>query len=104
MDPTLDLVAFLNIISLVSFSVLSLAIFGRLAHRFFLYRESSQPVPILLWRDIILFTGLTALLLSAIVLRISGVSGLSSNLLWIVFSNTVIQIPLAYWAWVEYTQ
>lgn len=94
----------INIFSLGFFAILCLAIFGRLSHRVFLYREANEQLPILLIRDIILFAAFSAYIIIVLVIRGLQVSGLADNTLWLLFSSTLFIVPLAFWAWVEYRQ
>lgn len=96
----------INTVSFLTFIGLSMAIFARISHRLLLFRDAHEKIPILLKRDFALFAGLAVFLFFILAFRLfaSDQDTLRNSAFWLLFSNAVIQAPLAYWAYVEWTQ
>lgn len=98
------LLSIVNTISLTLFVVISLLIAGRIGYRALVYRKAKEKLPILLKRDLYLFSSVGLFMLLLATLRVAGVQGLNQNLAWIAFSNSLLLGPFGFWAYVEWTQ
>lgn len=97
-------ISILNGASLALFLVISVATAVKVGYRAWLYGLAQEKMPILLKRDLYLFSSIGLFILIRTALMLFGVAGLGTNILWIVFSDVLLLGPFVFWAWVEYHQ
>lgn len=102
-----DLLPLFNIFSLITFVSLAALAGSRMTYRLSRFMKFSQPVPILLKRDIVLFGALTIYFGSVLIvlgLQALGVeiSSLGDKWWWVMPRGLMVLSAMAYWVWVEY--
>jgi ABC-type microcin C transport system permease subunit YejB len=93
-----------NSISLSLFVTISLLIAGRIGYRALVYRKAQEKLPILLKRDLYLFSSIGLFMILLAFIRVAGIQGLQQNIFWLAFTNFLLLGPFAFWAYVEWTQ
>jgi len=66
------------------------------------YRKANWKIPLLLWRDIFLFTGLALPFLAIFIARAADVSVLRDQLLWSIATGTPAVLGISFAVYVEF--
>jgi len=75
---------------------------GRLWGRVQEYRKAQDKIPWLLWRDVVLFTGLAIPFLFILFARASGIAPIiRDEVAWTVVTGTPPVLAVWFWFWVE---
>lgn len=98
----MDLLNVFNILSLIIFVVLGTLAAFRMIWRFGNFIFYKVPVPVLLKRDIVLFSALSTYFGTILISYALGWTGLSKEPLWVIPRGIMVLAAMAYWVWVEY--
>ena len=91
-----------NLLAAAVFVLFAALALGRMARRAWEFVRAHQRVPIILKRDIGLFSAFVLIFgVGLLVGRILG-TPLSQNPLWVIPSSAIALITMGYWVWVEY--
>lgn len=102
MDP--KILSLINTLYVVAFVILVGLAIARIGTRYLAYRKEELPIPYLLKRDFVFFTGLSLPFASLLVFRFAGISPIDQLWypLWVIFSGGLALLGTAYWVYVEY--
>jgi hypothetical protein len=98
----MDLLNVFNILSLIVFVGLGLLAGARMIWRLGNFMFFGYPVPVLLKRDIVLFSSLFLYFGSVLVILLIGAPNLGREPLWVIPRGLMVLSAMAYWVWVEY--